>query len=80
MTGRVLPDLDRNWLFSYDRMAFYIRGSQETERLLPPVSVVIIDPEEIIQAASLPLSATKMSNTREHAHLVDLLRYSVSHP
>ena len=54
-------------------MVLYIRGSQETERLLPLVSVVIIDREEIIQqAVSLPLSATKVSNTRGHAHVVDL--------
>ena len=42
-----------NWPFSYNRMAFYIRGSQETETFASPVSVVVIDPEEMSQTLVL---------------------------
>ena len=45
-------------------MAFYIWGSQETERLVPPVPVVILDSGGNNEScASLPLWGTKASNT-----------------
>ena len=45
-------------------MAVYIRSSQGTESVMPLVPVVIFDcVVDIMKAASLPLSAMKVSNT-----------------
>ena len=61
-------------------MAFYIRDSQEAERLVPSVSVVIIDPEEMIQSCLSPALSYESEQHPGHAHLLDLWIYSASHP
>ena len=53
-------------------MAFYIRGSQETERLVPPVPVVILDSGWNNSRCFSPALGYKSEQHRGHAHLVDL--------
>ena len=63
--GRNYPPPTSDWSFFIDKMAFCIRNSQETERHAPPVPVRHPDPEEILQAAYLPLLGYKMGNSED---------------